>query len=134
MTNMILKSTLFLGAALTMGLNAQAQSTKVTIPFAFEATGKSLPAGEYRVRPVGNMNSIYAMVNVQTHESVLLSGKQTIGVSEEAPRLIFDRAGDDYYLTEYWDGSVGKKLSCPRPRGAFLATTKGSTRVSITAK
>ena len=134
MKSMILKSTLFLGAALTMGLNAQAQSTRVNIPFAFEATGKSLPAGEYRVSPVGNMASIYSMVNVATHDSVMLSGNVTIGYSEETPKLIFDRTGDGYYLTEYWNGSVGKHLSCPRPKGAFLATTKSATRVSIAVK
>lgn len=134
MKNMILKSTLFLGATLTMGLNAQAQSSKVTIPFAFEATGKSMPAGEYRVASVGNTASIYSMVNMQTHDSVLLSGNATIGYRDEIPKLVFDRAGDGYYLTEYWNGSVGKHLSCPRPKGAFLASTKGATRVSIPLK
>lgn len=134
MKNMILKSTLFLGAALAMGLHAQAQSTRMNIPFAFEATGKSLPAGEYNVSSVGNMDSVYAMMNVRTHDSVLLSGRQTIGVSQETPRLIFDRTGDGYYLTEYWNGSVGKKLACPRPKGAFLAATKSATRVTIAAK
>jgi len=134
MKSMILKSTLFLGAALTMGLNAQAQSTRVTIPFAFEATGKSMPAGEYRVTSVGNIASTYAMTNMQTHDSVMLAGNATIGLSEETPKLVFDHTGDGYYLTEYWNGSVGKHLSCPRPKGAFLATTKGATRVSIATK
>jgi hypothetical protein len=50
MKNLNVKFTWFLGAAFFMGLSAHAQRIKVSIPFAFEANGKSLPAGEYVVR------------------------------------------------------------------------------------
>ena len=123
MKNLILKSTLFLGAAVLMGLGAQAQSIKVSIPFAFEANGKSLPAGEYTVREVSATNGgIFAMQN--THDGMLLSGSHPISYNTSEAKLVFRQAADGYYLTELWDGSMGRAVRAPRGRNSVLATTK----------
>ena len=79
MKNLNVKFTWFLGAAFFMGLSAHAQRIKVSIPFAFEANGKSLPAGEYVVRETtANAGGIYSMRNMNTPDSVFLMGNRPI--------------------------------------------------------
>src|SRR5260370_35448953 len=101
MKNLILKSTLFLGATLAMGLSAQAQSIKVSVPFAFEANGKSMPAGEYSVHEVtGNAGGIYSMRNRATRAGVLLMGKAPNSYTSTTTHLVFRKAPDGYKHTE----------------------------------
>jgi hypothetical protein len=135
MKNLILKSTMFLSAAVLMGVGAQAQSLKVSIPFAFEANGKGMPAGDYDVHASSNMSSgIYTMRNKDTHESVLLISKVPIYTSSTTAKLVFLQAADGYYLTELWDGSMGRTLRAPRGRNSIVATTKPATRVVVLAQ
>lgn len=131
MKNLIMKSTLFLGAAVLMGLGAQAQSIKVSVPFAFEANGKSLPAGEYTVNEISaNAGGIYAMRNMDTRDSVLLPSTHPINYTTSETKLVFRQAADGYYLTEVWDGAMGRAVRAPRTRNSVLASTK----VVISAK
>ena len=134
MKNLILKSTLFLGATVLMGISAQAQSIKVNIPFAFEANGKSLPAGEYSVRATSeNAGGMYAMRNMDTREGVLLVGNHPISYTSAETKLVFLQAADGYYLTEVWDGAIGRAVQAPRGRNSILASTKPATRVAVNA-
>ena len=131
MKNLILKSTMFLGAAVAMGFAAQAQSLKVSVPFAFEANGKSLPAGEYTIHEVtANGGGIYSMRNMDTRDGVLLSGTHPIAYNDAQTKLVFQQGADGYYLTEVWDGSMARAVRAPRGRNSILASTK----VSIAAR
>jgi hypothetical protein len=125
MKNLILNSTLFLGATVLMGLSAQAQNIKVNIPFAFEANGKSLPAGDYTVtESTSNGGGLYSMRNMETHAGVLLSGSHPIAYGTSEAKLVFRQAADGFYLTEVWDGAMGRAVQCPRGRSSILASTK----------
>src|SRR2546425_12886323 len=120
MKNLILKSTLFLGAAVLVGFSAQAQSLKVSIPFGFEANGKRLPPCEYSVMTTSSTNGgMYAMRNIETHEGVLLSGNHPIENTAGAAKLVFRQAADGYYLTEVWDGTLARAVQCPRGRNSI---------------
>src|SRR5260370_28342877 len=114
MKNLILKSTLFLGATLAMGLSAQAQSIKVSVPFAFEANGKSMPAGEYSVHEVtGNAGGIYSMRNLDTRDGVLLMGNAPISYTSSETKRGVRQAPGGYYLTQVWDCSIAPALRSP---------------------
>ena len=131
MKHLILSSTLFLGAAV---FGAQAQSIHATIPFDFEANGKAMPAGDYRVTQISsNTSAVFTMLNADTHESVLLAGKVAIANSDGPVKLVFNQLADGYYLTELWDGTTGRKLECPHGRSSIVASTKPATRVVIAA-
>ena len=131
MKNLFLKSTLFLGVAV---LSAQAQSITATIPFDFEANGKSMPAGEYKVMKSDSVNGgLFVMRGVDTHSSVLLNGHTPIANADGAVKLVFQRAGDGYYLTELWDGDQARTVASPKGRNSILAATKPVTRVAIAA-
>ena len=130
MKNLILISTLFLGAAVLMGVTAQAQSLKISVPFGFEANGKSMPAGEYRVfKTESSGGGMYVMREVDAHESVLLNGKYPIANPRGDTKLVFAQLADGYYLTEVWDGSIGRALAAPHGRGSIVA----AARVTIPA-
>jgi hypothetical protein len=135
MKNLILKSTLFLSAAVLMGLGAQAQNLKVSVPFAFDASGKSLPAGNYEVIQSRNISSgVYSMRNMATRDAVLLFSPNAIDYSRTAAKLVFLQAADGFYLTEIWNGSMGVAVRAPRGRNSILASTKPVTRVVIAAQ
>ncbi len=46
-TRIFSKATLLIGTILTAGLGLHAETLKLTVPFAFTAGGKTLPAGSY---------------------------------------------------------------------------------------
>jgi hypothetical protein len=116
----LIQSTLFLGAALIMGVSAQAQSTKAHIPFAFQANGKAMPAGDYTVAPTSGLNNTtFAMRN--SSDGVLLTANLLIGDAHGDAKLVFIRALDGYYLTELWDGDTARRVTSPRSRNSFLA-------------
>ena len=127
----LIKAALFLTVAV---ITVRAQAIKATIPFEFEANGKTMPAGEYSVlKTTASSGGLFALRNIETHDSVLLSGRMPIADSEGPVKLVFDRAADSYYLTELWDGSMGRTLQCPRGRYSILASTKPATRVVVPA-
>ena len=130
MKNLILKSTLVLGAAVLMGVSAQAQSLKISVPFGFEANGKSMPAGEYRLAEASsNGGGMFTMRGVDNHESVLLPGKYPIENRKGEAKLVFAQLADGFYLTEVWDGSIARAVAAPHGRTSIVA----ATRVTIPA-
>lgn len=125
MKSLILKSTMFLCTAVVlMGLAAQAQSLKFSIPFAFDANGKSLPAGVYTVHPASDSTGVYVIRNNNTHEGVLLSTRMAISYGSTETKAVFRPAPGGYCLTELWDGSMGRALQTPKGRNSILAAPK----------
>jgi len=135
MKNLIMKSTLLLGVAVLTAAGMNAQGMKVQIPFAFEANGATLPAGEYSVHRTSDSNGgIYSMRNRDTNEGVLLMGKSTISYSPQGPaKLVFRQGVEGYFLTEVWDSDVARTIANPRGKSAILAANKSATRVVIAA-
>lgn len=125
MKNLIMKSTMLMGAALLMGIGAHAQSMKIAIPFPFEANGKSLPAGEYDVRMTSvNGGGVYTMRNIGNHDGVLLMGTHSIANNRYEAKLVFQQAVDGYYLQEVWDGSSARAVRSPHGRNSIVAATR----------
>ena len=135
MKNTILKSTLLAIAAALVTANIHAQSVHANVPFAFEANGKSMPAGDYSIRTTSEMNGgTLAMMNNDTRDSVLLKGVNVINASNPEAKLVFRQRPDGYYLTEVWNGEIGRVVQSPRSKRAFLASTQPATKVVIPAK
>jgi|SRR5579884_522881 len=122
MKTLILTSTLFLSAAV---MSVQAQSIRATIPFAFEANGKSMPAGDYRMDRASQLNGgLYTMKTEHGGTSVLLPIKQNIADSAGPVKLVFQQRADGYYLTELWDGDAGRTVASPHGRNSVVAATR----------
>lgn len=107
-----------LAVTFTAGVSvAQAQVEVVAhVPFAFKAGATTHPAGEYTFRTdddamtvqitpqKGSANVVLAETRLAAPETALSNG-----------RLVFDKAGDTYYLSEFWT---------PGDEGFLLHVTK----------
>lgn len=125
MKNPIQRFVLILSAASAMTmLTAQNSAYHVTVPFAFEASGRSMPAGEYSVNTTDSAIHLYRMLNLNTKDSILVVGKAEIYNSSGPAKLVYQRVGDDYFLAEIWNGAAGRKVSNGAARQSFIAASK----------
>ena len=107
-----------LGALLVMTAataNAQSERTEVTyVPFNFVVGKKTLPAGEYVVRPNrAGSNDVWLVQSKDGDTSALVT--TTVIQSGKTPKrtkLVFNKYGDQYFLSQIWfDGSKsGREL------------------------
>lgn len=75
---------------------------KVNIPFSFSADNHTLPAGEYFVKTVTPERTI-ALVSADGKHATIINDLPNYA-SEPSPnnRLVFNRYGDQYFLTQLW--------------------------------
>ena len=98
------------------------------IPFKFEAGGKKLPAGEYRVAKKGE-----GQLSLQIEpngEEVLIPVKQRLEQPKpaiEEPQLVFDMVGNfEPSYTEYVTDYLLAEVWLPGEGGFLVFTTKGA--------
>jgi hypothetical protein len=105
-------------------LHAQAMNMRATIPFAFRAGGKVLPAGDYTIQHSGDTLIIQ---NEDRNHSVLLMTNSAIRANPSAmPTLDFNRYGENYFLSSVWtQGRDG----CAVPKSRAEKEIAGSTRL-----
>ena len=84
----------------------------VDIPFDFTVGNKPLPAGKYIIKRLGNAETlIISSADNENSVPFLVHGGET--AKGAAPcQVSFNRYGEQYYLSQIWDGSdnMGKKL------------------------
>ncbi len=83
---------------------ATAQEQWLNVPFAFTVAGQTMPAGRYSVEVTESQVVILRQAN--TAASIVLPAVTRLAVSgaspEDDPRLVFDKVGNMYYLSEFW--------------------------------
>jgi len=85
--------------------SAQAQSSdviKVNVPFDFQVSGKTLPAGEYAVMRFSEKVILIRSVDHKT--SVVAQAPERIqaGANDVTERLVFHQYGGQYFLSQVW--------------------------------
>jgi hypothetical protein len=84
---------------------AYAQSyAKANVPFAFNIGAKQLPAGTYEIRVLSQSPNLIMIRNPET-TAAALSIARSEGPRDTESKLVFDRIGTQYFLTEVWKGS-----------------------------
>jgi len=101
---------------------AQTGSVRVTVPFDFTVGKQTLAAGEYRVsvdsmqrlqiKPIGGTVAATVLTN-------LIGGNEN-----QAPKLIFHRYGDHYFLAQVWTARWGHELFASAAELEYARTTK----------
>ena len=83
---------------------AQAQEPLVVnIPFDFVAGNTHLPAGEYAVQVSGPTGSMILISRKDATASVFIGTNAAASIAPQAQsKLIFNRYGDRYYLSQVW--------------------------------
>ena len=89
--------------------NAQSTDTITKVPFAFNVGSSEMPRDTYRVSKFGGHTDVF-MISSLRH-SVILFGQPDGRRTDESPRLVFHKYGDQYFLREFWTGgSTGFSL------------------------
>jgi hypothetical protein len=90
-----------------LGATSFAQSarrTVVQIPFDFVVGGKTLPAGRYRVAPLGyDSYSTWAIRGTNRNAgAIAMTTSIGGGSAQNQSRLVFRKEGGTYFLAEVW--------------------------------
>jgi len=86
---------------------AYAQSfAKADVPFAFNVGAAQLPAGTYEVKVLGYSPYEISIQNSKTSASAVSIARRD-GSRNTENKLVFDRIGDQYFLSEVWKDSAG---------------------------
>ena len=87
-------------AALAAATRAQAiDQITVNVPYDFVVSGKTLPAGAYRVKRANDRdNHVLAITSLENGGGVLLLSSVVSPTREEKPALGFEVVGDQHFL------------------------------------
>ena len=102
---------LMLAAAATLGLAAQSAK----IPFAFEANGKKMAAGEYTVQLSG-LKTFIAIRHADTGNALFVTNAGGNGNRLAGNQMVFNVYGDRYFLTAITDAKTGAVMRIPQSR------------------
>lgn len=91
----------FAGAFLVAGAFAnEIDRLVVNIPYDFVVSGKTLPAGSYRVGRVATTDLHHLILtSVENHESVLALSTEIGDARDQNPAITFQVSGDQHFLT-----------------------------------
>lgn len=71
------------------------------IPFAFEMANEKLPAGEYNISTLGNVNQILVSSFEWKKSAIVLAYRAGEGTKDgDRAELVFNRYGDRYFLAQ----------------------------------
>jgi len=102
---------IFLGLAVA-GVNAQAPSkVEVNIPFEFSAGTKTLPKGVYSIKRLSG--NYLTLRSVDGKSTVILNAPLNLSsLDDKGERLVFDKYGDEYFLSQIWlTTDTGRELA-----------------------
>ena len=103
-TSMMARAMLLLGCAST----ARADNVgRVTVPFAFDVNGRTLPAGRYRVSVDDQNPSIVKIDGITNHKdhAIVATTIPDYGRGPgDKPALTFVRSENQYQLRTIWEG------------------------------
>lgn len=94
-------SAFFALAALAVSGHAQvSDQLLVNVPYDFVVSGKTLPAGAYRVSRISDNDlSELAITSFEQRAGALLLSSEVTSTNENKPALRFEHIGDQYFLS-----------------------------------
>jgi hypothetical protein len=122
---------------LTIATSARSQlpgSTEhATIPFDFIVRGKTLPAGEYTIRRIGESPEglMIADRSNRDHAMFVTEPVEALRIPNKG-RLVFHRYGDSYFLYEVWTGgeSTGRELAPSRAERQLRSESASNNKMA----
>jgi len=121
-----------LAAVAALGLSAQGTGGILTakIPFAFEANGKKLAAGDYRLE-LASSKGFIAIRHADTGNALFVANSGGNGNRLEGNRMVFHLYGDRYFLTSINNPKSGAVIRIPKSKAEkeIAAVLKAETVV-----
>ena len=102
----------------------------VTLPFEFVASGKTLPAGTYKLRRVSD-DKLSGQVLSNDHASVFVKAFTVARASSGKPQVSFELVGEQHFL--YSIRTADDVYSISVPRAAIIEATARQLRQDSTA-
>ena len=117
--NSILSSSI-LSSAIVMGVFASTGSAQTlnghqlqaTIPFAFQAGSKQMPAGVYQITVQDHVMLLQDRDPGKYVAGYLIVTPSADGAAQTKGRLVFHRYGDRYFLREVWEANSKQGITC----------------------
>ena len=124
---------LFINAAVyTSPLHAQeSQTVGVNIPFAFSVNGKTLPAGRYRIEPVGTNRDIWGIRGVESFARHFLLAMTRNGSSDGKLIVTFHRFGDLNFLAGFKTSSYEIGLPATKQEKALRVSARPLSKMEV---
>jgi hypothetical protein len=94
---------------------AQSIMLKADIPFDFVVGEKRLPSGEYHVKSLNQATTQIQSKDARSTAIVLTTGMQAAKISDVG-KLVFNRYGDQYFLSKIWAASSDSGRELPKSR------------------
>ena len=111
---------------------AGADTIRCQVPFSFTVHGKTLPPGEYTFSDDASV----LLVRGFGQGAVNLTNRLESSTEEQA-KVVFEKDGDDYVLTQAWMGDGrGRELMLPKTNGEHRRSAQNGEveRVTIAAR
>ena len=88
--------------AFTANVSGQtAKTVKANVKFDFRIGDRLYPAGEYRIESIRGLNDVLRIGSVSdSNKAEFLLANQSNTGSSQTPRLVFEKYGEDYFLTK----------------------------------
>jgi hypothetical protein len=120
-------------SSILVGQSQAQQVLIVSIPFAFAAGDKTLPAGEYQIQAVLSDSETTQSLRQSdgSASTMVLTLKADPKGKEIEPKLIFNCYGHEYFLSQIWLGeSRGRQLPKSR-REKELALNETPNQIAL---
>jgi hypothetical protein len=118
--------------ASTQTASAQSNVIKVTIPFTFQTTSQTLPAGTYRVHRVSA--DVIRLEGPGKASGLVMMYAASKNKAPDHGMLVFDRTGDSYYLRQVWTAGSTTGLECQKSRAEKAALVATNTEAVSTVE
>ena len=80
---------------------AQNTTVKADVPFKFVVAGRTMPKGEYTIRRLDPTDHALSITGEGQKPSIFLT-HSCLSLKSVKTKLVFDRYGDQYFLSEIW--------------------------------
>src|SRR5580700_5762139 len=111
--NLISILSLVVMSLLLNATGAYAQSyVKANVPFAFNVGAKQLPAGTYEIKALSQSPNLISIQNTETAQAAMSIARSEDSRSTDS-KLVFDRVGSQYFLTEICKGYGAGSMVVP---------------------
>jgi hypothetical protein len=123
-----------IGVAAAGAVSAQGVMLRGNIPFSFVVNGTALPAGEYTVLPAKAGAILIKGFDCRAGAVSLVQPTSAPSGRKAAARLVFNRYGDQYFLSQVWtSGNQGSQLPVTRSERKLLAHSHSPSRAVVAA-
>ena len=114
---------------------AQTGTIRVSVPFAFTAGKRTMPAGDYRVSVNGSFLQL-SNIDAKTTNGMLTNFTGGGPSERQAPRLVFHCYGSHRFLTEAWIGetSMGHELTRSSAERELARSTLADQNIILAAR